>query len=117
MTQVQTYETPDAAYEAFLAAYPEYRGTAVLDEIRARDFARLDAQHHVYLDYTGAGLYATSQLQHHVDLLRTRILGNPHSHNPPSAAATELVDAYPDPAAAVAERVILRFCSIPESFR
>ena len=25
----------------------------ILDEIRARDFVRLDEQSHVYLDYTG----------------------------------------------------------------
>jgi molybdenum cofactor sulfurtransferase len=46
----------------------------------------------VYLDYTGAGLYADSQLAEHVELLRTNVLGNPHSLNPTSAAMTELVE-------------------------
>ena len=57
-----TQDTKEAAYEQFLDAYPEYRSTAVLDEVRARDFARLDEQRQVYLDYTGAGLYAASQI-------------------------------------------------------
>ena len=62
MTQVQPYEPQDAAYETFLDTHPGYRNTAALDEIRARDFARLDERRQVYLDYTGAGLYAVSQL-------------------------------------------------------
>jgi len=93
MNQVQPDERHDAAYETFLDTHPAYRNTAALDEIRARDFARLDEQRHVYLDYTGAGLYAISQLRHHADLLGTGIFGNPHSHNAPSVASTELVNA------------------------
>ena len=38
-----------------------------LEELRRSDFARLDAGGHVYLDYTGAGLYADSQLGEHLD--------------------------------------------------
>ena len=56
------------------------------------DFARLDAGGHVYLDYTGAGLYADSQLSEHLELLRASVFGNPHSLNPTSAAMTELVE-------------------------
>jgi selenocysteine lyase/cysteine desulfurase len=66
--------------------------TALLDELRHSDFARLDAGHHAYLDYTGAGLYADSQLSEHIELLRTRVFGNPHSLNPTSSAMTELVE-------------------------
>jgi molybdenum cofactor sulfurtransferase len=66
--------------------------THVLDELRRTDFARLDAGGHVYLDYTGAGLYAESQLEEHLDLLRHNVFGNPHSVNPTSAAMTEHVD-------------------------
>ena len=46
----------------------------------------------MYLDYTGGGLYATSQLREHVRLLETGVYGNPHSVNPTSAASTELVE-------------------------
>ena len=63
MTQVQAPEPHHAAYEAFLEAYPDYRNTTVLDEIRSREFGRLDEQRQVYLDYTGAGLYAVSLLR------------------------------------------------------
>jgi selenocysteine lyase/cysteine desulfurase len=73
----------------------EYRGydeTVVLDELRATDFARLDRAGHVYLDYTGGGLFGSSQLAQHVDLLQSGVFGNPHSINPTSAASSELVD-------------------------
>ena len=68
------------------------RRDPVLDELRRSDFARLDAGGHVYLDYTGAGLYADSQLSEHLELLRANVFGNPHSLNPTSAAMTELVE-------------------------
>ena len=61
-------------------------------ELRRTEFARLDATGHVYLDYTGAGMYAESQLTEHFELLRRSVLGNPHSVNPTSAAMTELVE-------------------------
>ena len=61
--------TMGAALRDFQQRYPAYAGTAVLDEMRARDYTRLDAAGHVYLDYTGGGLYAKSQLARHRDLL------------------------------------------------
>jgi selenocysteine lyase/cysteine desulfurase len=67
-------------------------GTDTLDELRATDFARLDAAGHVYLDYTGGGLFAASQLHEHVRLLESTVLGNPHSINPTSAVSTELAE-------------------------
>ncbi|MCX7706705.1 MAG: aminotransferase class V-fold PLP-dependent enzyme [Anaerolineae bacterium] len=89
----QTYPTTTAAaFAAFLQAYPSYASTAALDELRAREYARLDATGHIYLDYTGGGLYAESQLRQHHDLLRHNVFGNPHSHNPTSQAMTCLVD-------------------------
>ena len=64
----------------------------MLDELRRSDFARLDRGGHVYLDYTGGGLYAQSQLREHMRLLESGVFGNPHSINPTSAASTELVE-------------------------
>ncbi len=72
-------------------ADPDWDADAV-DALRAREYARLDAQDQVYLDYTGGGLYAESQLREHQELLRTGIFGNPHSTNPTSRAATQLAD-------------------------
>lgn len=82
----------DAALSAFLQAYPSFESTRRLDELRASDYARLDAQGHVYLDYTGGSLYATSQLDKHMALLRDSVFGNPHSSNPTSMAMTTLVE-------------------------
>jgi len=81
------------SYERFLARFPEYRTTARLDELRAAEYARLDQQGHVYLDYTGAGLYARSQVERHLDLIGGAVLGNPHSANPTSTRMTSLVES------------------------
>jgi selenocysteine lyase/cysteine desulfurase len=62
---------------------------AALDCLRAREYARLDEQSHVYLDYTGAGLHASSQVREHTAVLERCLLGNPHSTNPTSNAASE----------------------------
>ena len=77
---------------AFRLGHPDYAQTAVLDGLRRSDFARLDRGGHVYLDYTGGGLYAQSQLHEHMRLLESRVFGNPHSINPSSAASTELIE-------------------------
>ena len=78
---------------AFRSAWPDYEATAALDELRAREFARLDAGGHVYLDYTGGGLYARLAGPAPSGPARSRVLGNPHSANPTSLAATDLVEA------------------------
>ncbi|MCB0114511.1 MAG: aminotransferase class V-fold PLP-dependent enzyme, partial [Caldilineaceae bacterium] len=81
------------AQAEFLRKYPSYAQTQVLDDLRMREFARLDRQGHVYLDYTGGGLYAERQLAQHMQMLQEGVFGNPHSHNPTSLAMTELVEA------------------------
>ena len=80
------------AEASFHREHPRYADTAVLDELRAVDFARLDREGHVYLDYTGAGLFASSQVTQHMQLLESGVFGNPHSINPTSAASGELVE-------------------------
>ena len=77
----------------FLRRWPAYASTAVLDGMRAKDYARLDAADHVYLDYTGGGLYAESQLAGHRDLLAGGMFGNPHSQNVPSLEMAAQVEA------------------------
>lgn len=78
------------AEQAFRQAYPTFDSTSSLDELRAREYARLDELDHVYLDYTGGGLYAESQLREHFELLRQGVFGNPHSLSPTSRASTIL---------------------------
>ena len=81
-----------AALSDFQRRYPAYAGTAVLDDMRARDYARLDVAGHVYLDYTGGALYAESQLARHRALLAGAVFGNPHSQNLPSQDMTARVE-------------------------
>jgi molybdenum cofactor sulfurtransferase len=80
------------AYASLVERHPLYAETAWLDELRTADYARLDRLGHIYLDYTGGSLYPESLLRRHVDFLSANVLGNPHSHNPTSAASTTLVE-------------------------
>lgn len=91
----------NVAYDTFLSNYPAYKNTATLDEWRATEYSRLDAQKQIYLDYTGGGLYAASQLQQHMTMLQHNVLGNPHSANPTSLAMTDMVEE--------ARRYVLRY--------
>ena len=90
---------------AFERACPGYASTAVIDELRAREFTRLDASGQVYLDYTGGALYAESLVRRHAELLGHDVLGNPHSTSPASRRATELVER--------AREHVLRFFHAP----
>ncbi len=76
----------------FVNAWPDFAPGGPVDQLRAREFARLDREGDVYLDYTGAGLSGSSQIRRHADLLLGHVLGNPHSENPTSRLATELVE-------------------------
>lgn len=91
-----SHSTPLAPQQEALAAfrqqYPTFDTTHILDELRATDYARLDNQRQVYLDYTGGGLYAERQLRDYMELLSGQVFGNPHSTNPASQAMTVLVD-------------------------
>ncbi len=75
------------------------------DELRRREYRRLDRERDVYLDYTGAGLYAESQLVEHHALLSGRVLGNPHSASRCSMATTDLVER--------ARRAVLAYFNAP----
>jgi selenocysteine lyase/cysteine desulfurase len=88
----------------FIEADPCFEG---LDELRATEYGRLDATSNVYLDYTGGSLYAESQVEEHLRMLREDVYGNPHSANPTSSAATTLVER--------ARAAVLRYFNAPES--
>jgi molybdenum cofactor sulfurtransferase len=83
----------NAAFEDFRRRYPAFDSTRSLDTLRAQEYARLDKQDHVYLDYTGGGLYADSQLREHLTLVSENTFGNPHSTNLTSMAMTHLVES------------------------
>jgi selenocysteine lyase/cysteine desulfurase len=76
----------------FETASPLFALTSKIDDLRARDYSRLDAGANVYLDYTGGALYSESQVKRHADLLQHNVLGNPHSRSPASECATALVE-------------------------
>jgi selenocysteine lyase/cysteine desulfurase len=81
----------------------------MLDELRRSEYSRLDREGHIYLDYTGGGLYSQAQLRTHMDLLLGNVFGNPHSSNPTSLASTRLVEA--------ARRSVLAFLNAsPEEY-
>ncbi len=82
-----------AAEAGVLAACPEYEATRALDRLRATELSRLDRLRHVYLDYTGGGLYGESQIRQHAQMLLGGVFGNPHSSNPTSLATTDLVES------------------------
>src|SRR5215831_7441586 len=98
-----------AAFQAFRRRSPTFESTTVLDDLRMWEYRRLDDGDHVYLDYTGGGVYAESQLRAHMELLRRNVFGNPHSVNPTSSAMTRLVESARD-------RVLEYFNASPDEY-
>lgn len=80
------------AHSEFLERWPGYESTRDLDRLRETEYSRIDRLGHIYLDYTGGSLYADRQIREHMELLRSHVFGNPHSHNPTSTAMSELVE-------------------------
>lgn len=70
--------------------------SSTFETIRQEQFSRLDVESQVYLDYTGSGLYPSSLIRQHFDLLNSHILGNPHSLNSTSHFSTGLVNKTRD---------------------
>lgn len=82
--------------QIFLMEYPDFSTTSTIDTLREKEYSNLDCQGHVYLDFTGAGLYAQSQVKQHHQLLQENVFGNPHSSNPTSLAMTRLIEKTRD---------------------
>jgi molybdenum cofactor sulfurtransferase len=92
VNQVLPGEATASARGSPSAADPDWDPDAV-HALRDREYSRLDGVGQVFLDYTGGGLYAQSQLDEHQRLLRREVFGNPHSDSPASAASTRFADA------------------------
>jgi molybdenum cofactor sulfurtransferase len=92
MSKIGQIDLAETSYEAFCAEYPQYASTASLDQLRARDFWRLETGKQVYLDYTGGSLYGQYQLDRHWSMLSQSICGNPHSSSSPSRLSTEWME-------------------------
>ena len=80
--QVETRGPASVAEHSFDHRNPDFAS------LRRIEYARLDQAGHAYLDYTGAGLYAASQIEAHRERLLGDVLGNPHSENPAALAST-----------------------------
>jgi selenocysteine lyase/cysteine desulfurase len=93
----------------FVNSHPSYTKTSIIDTLRATQYSRLDSNAHTYLDYTGAGLYARSQVEAHTDLLARSIVGNPHSGNLASRTMTAWVRR-------VRRRVLEYFRASPDEY-
>lgn len=64
------------------------------DNLRRREFSRLDEQDVAYLDFAAAGLYSASQADAYASQLRNGVYGNPHSeHGPSRASEADLAEA------------------------
>lgn len=77
--------------EEFIQRFPGFGDLPANEALREQEFGRLDELGHVYVDYTGGGLFGLSQVRRHAEFLTRNVLGNPHSTNPTSAVATEAV--------------------------
>lgn len=73
------YSELDSAYSSFLAVYPEYKLTRLIDTLREREYKRLKRSDEVYVDYMGASLYPEGLVRSNAMFLRQAILGNTHS--------------------------------------
>ena len=72
---------------------PHLEALEAIEELRAREFSRLDETGTAYLDYTGAALYPASLVRRDLERLSTSVFGNPHSESAASRASTEALDA------------------------
>ena len=61
------------------------------NNLRKKEYARLDQQGNVYLDYTGGNLYPQSLPDMHYSYLQKNIYGNPHSANPASLLSEKMI--------------------------
>jgi molybdenum cofactor sulfurtransferase len=75
-----------------LGSFYGYNGK--LDDIRSKDMLHLNGS--IYLDYTGSGLYRTSQLRSVFELYEKTLFANPHSLSPASTLTTDLVEEARD---------------------
>lgn len=67
----------------------DYGYSGKLAKIRSRDMFHLNGS--IYLDYTGSGLYRTSQMRDVFSRYKNTLYANPHSLSPSSAITTELI--------------------------
>jgi len=88
----ETTKNLPAEYIKFLEEHPNYTSTKILDDLRSSEYPQIDDNEHIFLDYTGCGLYCRTQIKKHCMFLNNNVYGNPHSNNPTSQSCTKMVD-------------------------
>ncbi|KAF9075472.1 pyridoxal phosphate-dependent transferase [Rhodocollybia butyracea] len=98
----------EAAFEAFLKHFPQYRLTWILDTLRRTDYTRLSrrsskrpSETETYVDYMGGSLYPESLIRVHTEFLASNVLGNTHSISASSQLSLKHVEE--------ARRAVLEF--------
>jgi selenocysteine lyase/cysteine desulfurase len=71
---------------------PHLEAHEAIENVRAREFSRLDETGTAYLDYTGAALYPASLVCRDGERLTRNVFGNPHSESAASRASTEALE-------------------------
>src|SRR5688572_26186456 len=79
-------------FQKMIHATQQTPDTMEFEDLRKREFGRLDSTNTVYLDYTGSALYPVSLVAGDTYRLTNTIWGNPHSESFPSAASTEAIE-------------------------
>ncbi|KAF7289235.1 Cysteine desulfurase [Mycena indigotica] len=79
-----------AEYKHFLAIFPEYRLTWIVDTLRRTDYSRLKKE--TYVDYMGGALHPDSLVYAHTDFLSQSVLGNTHSVSNSSKLSLKCAD-------------------------
>ena len=103
-------EPQEAAEAAFRSDHPRYAETAVVDELRVSDFARLDAAGTSTSTTPAAACYAESQLAEHVRAAaRATCSATRTRSTPPRRRCTELVERR-------ARRVLDFFRASPDEY-
>jgi len=80
----------------------------LFEELRRKEYSRLDEWGHVYLDYTGGNLYPESLVNMHLLFLKKFVLGNPHSTN----VASQLSERF----IAEARQRVLEYFNAPDYY-
>eukprot|EP00922_Rhytidocystis_sp_ex-Travisia-forbesii_P065420 GHVS01097214.1.p1 GENE.GHVS01097214.1~~GHVS01097214.1.p1 ORF type:complete len:851 (+),score=77.23 GHVS01097214.1:232-2784(+) len=93
----------ESRYSHFLKYYAPFGYLKSVEEVAARELDRFQGQ--AYLDYTGSGVYQSSQIMNRCADLLSNAYGNAHSRNP----SADLTDSRLKEARAV----VLRFFNAP----
>ena len=91
-----------------MLTHPLATPASVFDELREREFARLDEAGVSYLDYAGSALYAASHVSAHHAYLRRTVLGNPHAEHGSSLTSARAIET--------ARRLVLDFLDAGDDY-